>query len=389
MRRCRGWRSTRSRRGCAGDQSTAPSLLTPKPHTPDHKRVSVSVELWPVDHQIAEVPVRRHGAGNVTFRISTSIAPNPSSLPAPPNKQPCYPNRTSGNGERVNRLRIVSYTMMDYGDPNNPDPQRWALGENVLADTEGDIIAVCDVMGGQPVSTFTHLVHQVGWRVLGHGGMSCLVPGNGGELLTAFQEGWRGRGVGLMWRNDRVTPVPGSLRRYDKDPMYRGMVVADFIVDDVQLTVASTHLAPQLPDVQWKDHVYVATELVKPDRHAVVCAHWNMELEWRRDHGGRPWRDIVICSAVAQREVVEELEDWGLFDPVAHIDADGYATVGHCSDDAVKRVDGPLVSRSVADATEAVTSVNNPTTQKAGSHLPVILDITVGMLKPNVLLDKD
>src|SRR6266498_2420425 len=109
--------------------------------------------------------------------------------------------------------------MYDYGDPDNREPELWALGESVLADTKADIIAVSDVMGGRVVSTFEFLVQQVGWLMLGRHGMSCLVPGSGGERLPAFQEGWRGRGVGLMWRKDRVWPVPGSLCRYNQDPL--------------------------------------------------------------------------------------------------------------------------------------------------------------------------
>lgn len=284
----------------------------------------------------------------------------------------------------MNRLRIASYTMKDYGDPDNREPELWALGETVLADTDADIIAVCDVMGSQVVSTFDFLVQQVGRLMLGHNGMSCLVPGSGGELLPAFQEGWRGRGVGLMWRKDRVRPVPGSLRRHNEDPLYRGMVLADFIVDGAQVTVASTHLAPRSSETERKDYLFVASEVVNPGRHAVACAHWNMELEWRRDHSSRPWGDKEIGSAVAQRDAVEELGDWGLVDPVAHIDAEGYATVGHGHGDAIGRVDGPLVSRSVADATTAVSAVNNASTRKASRHLPVVLDVAMDRLKAQV-----
>lgn len=286
----------------------------------------------------------------------------------------------------MDRLRIASYTMKDYGDPDNREPELWELGETVLAGTDADIIAVCDVMGSQVVSTFEFLVEQVGRLMVGHNGMSCLVPGSGSELLPAFQEGWRGRGVGLMWRKDRVRPMPGSLRRHNEDPLRRGMVLADFIVDGVQLTVASTHLAPRSSEAQRKDHLFVASEVVSANssRHAVACAHWNMELEWRRDHRSRPCGDKGLGSAVAQRDAVEELGDWGLVDPVAHIDAEGYATVGHWRGDAIGRVDGPLVTRAVADASTAVASVNNAMTRKASRHLPVVLDVAMDTLKTQV-----
>jgi endonuclease/exonuclease/phosphatase family metal-dependent hydrolase len=284
----------------------------------------------------------------------------------------------------VNRLRIASYTMKDYGDPDNREPELWALGETVLADTDADFIAVCDVVGSQVVPTFEFLVQQVGWLMSGRNGMSCLVPGSGGELLPAFQEGWRGRGVGLMWRKDRVRPVPGSLRRHNEDPLCRGMVLADFIVDGVQVAVASTHLAPRPSEAERKDHLLVASEVVNSSRHAVACAHWNMELEWRRDHSRRTCGDKGLAGAVAQRDAVEELGDWGLFDPVAHIDAEVYGTVGHWSGDAVGRVGGPLVSRSVADATTAVAAVNNAMTRKASRHLPVVLDVAMDTLKAQV-----
>ena len=290
----------------------------------------------------------------------------------------------------MNRLRIASYTMKDYGDPDNHEPELWALGETVLANTDADIIAVCDVMGSRVVSTFGFLVQQVGWLMSGHNGMSWLVPGSGGELLPAFQEGWRGRGVGLMWRKDRVRPVPGSLRRYSEDPLCRGMVLADFTVDGVQVAVASTHLAPRPSEAERKDHLLVASEVVNSSGTRLPADGAGVAAGPQQPNLG----DKGLGGAVAQRDAVEELGDWGLFDPVAHTDAEGFTTVGHWRGDAIGRVDGPLVSSLVADATAAVAAVNIAMTRKASRHLPVVLDVAMDTLKAQVArrpsrLDRD
>lgn len=300
---------------------------------------------------------------------------------------------------------------MDWTAAENDGP-RLAKLRAIIAELRPDVVSVQEIMADDPdaqIRIFTELAAALG--------MDCHIPDVHGNLEPAIEPGRRVRGVGLMWNPDRVTPVAGSLRRYNLDPFYIGMVLAKFDIDcgngvTVRVACASTHLSPRCQYQRRDEATYVGTEVFNAGECALVGMDCNSPMGSRipgsdRFYDSDPYRNLLWGSTGemiprchrerhrplwrralglpvrhwADREPMMRLEDAGLIDPAAWIGAPWYRTTGYWDQKSViKRNDGPFVTRRVADAAIAIWSLDTEMARALSDHLPVVLDLCLDVL---------
>lgn len=284
-------------------------------------------------------------------------------------------------------LRHVTYNLLDYGDDAPRD--RLARVRETISSTHAGVVSVQEIKGrdtAERVAVFGQFAADLGFEYL-------AIDAATGTLRPVFDAGHGTRGVGVMWRPNLI-PVPGSLRTYDKAGLSVGMALVRLRIGSVEITVASTHWRPRLPRGRADEGVFVSREIAKHGTHGIVGADWNNIFASPGEHGQyydedpyakQPWNPSWIGKArpdhetntgIARREAMQELQDGGLVDPAAYIRTGWYRTVGHWKTDELdKRIDGPMVTKTVADATLSITSLDTHLAHSASNHLPVILDI--------------
>lgn len=285
-------------------------------------------------------------------------------------------------------FRHGTYNLLDYGEPDNDETrERLALVRKTIVAADCDAWSVQELFGRTPAERyeiFTGLAASLG--------MECMATGaHDATPAPVFDPGQGIRGVGVMWRPDRIQPVPGSLRTYENAGLGVGMALVRLRIGDVVITVAATHWRPRFPNQSADEGVYTSMEIVNAGTHGILGADFNKvfasdddpyaELSWQPHHIAAARPNQKTGCGIARREPMQELADGGLFDPAAYIDAHRFHTAGHWNERAIpQRIDGPMVTKSVAQATRSITAVNDETAQKASDHLPVILEVEMDRL---------
>jgi endonuclease/exonuclease/phosphatase family metal-dependent hydrolase len=291
------------------------------------------------------------------------------------------------------KLRHLTWNLCDFGDPSTLTPERRADALDVITSIAPDIISVQEIMGEDRTANFLRLAADLG--------MDAQVPVQAGPPVPAFVPGNRSRGVGLLWRRNLVSPVVGSLRSYTLTPFYTGMALAKFEVDGKEIAVASTHLAPRLPNQRADELLYTGLEIRAAAPNGIIGADWNSvfasirsngeyydadpyaNLHWHHEFAAQCFRDPRRLIHYSDRAPMQNLLNAGLVDPAAHIDAPWYATTGHWTADAVrKRIDGPFVTPTLANATKSICSFDSEVTRRVSDHLPVVCDFDLSNLSP-------
>lgn len=296
-------------------------------------------------------------------------------------------------------LRFVTWNLWNYSDPAGRDHKRERAIREELDAMDADVYAVQEIMGTTPHEREVNFV-----TLAAELGLSCTVHTENG-VPAAFDPGRGRRGMGLMWRPSTVTPVRGTARRYDQAPLTVGMAMARLEIEGVAFTFASAHLPPRHPQRRVDDCGYIALEVVNAGPLGIVGADWNnvfasrtatgrfhdadpyLGVEWRPGLWGKAKRVAKTGRPVARREAMQVVQDCGLVDPAAWIGASRYRTTGHWHADAInKRIDGPFVTASVADAVMSISAIDTPTTSASkhdgglSDHLPVELVVDVARL---------
>lgn len=288
--------------------------------------------------------------------------------------------------------------MKDYGrQVDAATRQRLALVQETIHVADGDMYSVHEIIGdtaSERVEIFVELAATLG--------MECMaIDGRTGTLAPVFDPCASRRGVGVMWRPDRIRAVPGSVRTYEHAGLGTGMALVILRVEErVNLTVASTHLRPRRPNQRADDCTHIGAEVYGMGLHGIVGADWNNVFAsldpmgndydpdpyagraWHPRHIGKATPDYATGFGVARRGPMRELHHAGLFDPAAYISAPWYRTVGHWKADAIdKRIDGPITTESVAAATLSIRSLDQAPAHGASDHLPVLHDINLDLLR--------
>lgn len=297
----------------------------------------------------------------------------------------------------MSKLRHVTYNLLDYGEPltADPDHNRMELVLRTIERTCGDVFSVEEIYGPSAESrtaTFVALAAVLGF--------ACHATNEHGDTGPVFDPGRGARGVGVMWRPDRITPVPNTRRYFDRQPLTVGMALVKLRVDGrVMVTVASTHAPPRFPRQREDEGVFVGSEIFRAGQHGIAGADWNnvfasrdqtgnyydpdpyASVPWHPRHIGKAIPNPATGCGIARRDAMHQVEHAGLLDPAAFLNAPRFRTVGHWKQSAInKRIDGPIVTLSVAQAATSIQALDQALTHQASDHLPMMLDIDVNAL---------
>lgn len=299
-------------------------------------------------------------------------------------------------------VRHVTANLCKYGDPltGEQDIDRMKLVLETLECTGGDVFSVQELHADTATnrrSVFVELATVLGFE--------CQASDQYGATGPVIDPGRGVFGIGVMWRPDRIQPVPGSRRCFDRAPLAMGMAQVRLRIDDrVEISVASTHAPSRSPGAREDEAVYVGAEVYVASRHGIVGADWNNvfasrtpggdyydhdpyhDQPWHPSHIGKAIPNPATGTGIARREAMQAVEHAGLVDPAAFIDAPWYRTTGHWNSGKGnkkridKRIDGPMVTLSVAVATTSIQSFDDIPAHHASDHLPVILEVDVNTL---------
>ena len=298
----------------------------------------------------------------------------------------------------MNTLRHITYNLLDYRGSTDPitreDPQlreRLALVRETINCTGGDVYSIQEMKGDTPadrLAAFVELAETMGFEY--------RATDQHGVLRPVFDPGQRSLGVGVMWRPDGIEPVAGALRTFERT-LSNGMAMVRLRIDGVEVTVASSHLPPAMPYLRIDMCIYIAVRIMEAGEHGIVGCDWNNILgvpmfgavyeddpyeshPWHPRHIGKACPDGTTGNGYARTHAVRAAYDAGLYDPAAYIKAPHYRTTGHWGDAINKRIDGPMVTKSVADAARSITSFDDVPAYEASDHLPVMVEIDLDTL---------
>lgn len=298
-------------------------------------------------------------------------------------------------------MRLVSVNAFNLYDGDAPAArERFARLEELVRGLDADVLAVQEIVAREPgprdpdkrdlaTTRLRRLAKAVDrqWKLDGE---PVLALG-GGIHHTA-----------LLWR-DGITPVPGTLGRFERDGagMWHSMVTCVFDVGGPRLRVGSVQLSPFDQAWGWSDAAQILRAMHGDDVPGFIGGDFNGigattvptldggEHDYDYDpYLRQPWHPDHVYQVDEHgrldRRVAIRLERLGRMRDCARIAGAGWAaTTGfHSADNhPPRRIDRWYATHHAPDAAvRGVEVVDHATVGHCTDHAPVILDIDPGAL---------
>jgi len=166
-------------------------------------------------------------------------------------------------------LTLASANLWDLYDPDRPAPERWRQVEDMLAELDPDVLVVQELIARGPDKRSG--AADAAAVLAGALGMESAVDG-----VPAVAVGGGIHHVAILWRRT-LSPVPGSVARYERDPagLWHALVTVEFDLGGSRLRVGSVHLSPFDGISRAQDVRQVHRAICRDGTSALVGGDWN------------------------------------------------------------------------------------------------------------------